>query len=501
MAYMDDIIVFSHCFEEHLNHLESVLQCLQKANLKIKLQKCNFAMKKLKYLGHIVDGNGISPDPKLIEAVEKFPEPKSVKNVQQFLGLTGYYRKFILNYSKKSKPLTELIKKDNEFFWSIEAQESFNLLKKCLITAPILSHPRFELPFEIFTDASAYGIGAILKQRIGGKEHVVSYASRLLNKEEMNYSSTDRECLAIIYGCQKFRPYIFGTRFKVVTDHHALCYLMSVKNPNGRLARWSILMQDMDFEVVHKSGRKHLDADALSRAPVDPPTESQDKEHLLCISSKDIRSEQLKELFCREVINYLENRVIDPSKKLKRISKPFVMEDGKLFRKRMTNDGFRKTLVIPKTMRKDVLYSLHDDVTAGHLGFKKTWEKVKKRFFWPKMLSSVQSYVYSCENCNSQKSSNQRPAGLMQPVSPTEKPFEKIGIDKMGPFPTSDDGNKHIIVCTDYCTKFVIAAAIKNGTAEEAAKFLVEKVILNYGAPKEIQRNHSPNLSMNSFGR
>ena len=422
-----------------------------------------------------MDGNGVLPDPKLIEAVEKFPIPRTVKNVQQFLGLTGYYRKFIKGYSTISKPLTELIKKDKEFFWNIEADDAFKALKKCLTSAPILAHPRFDLPFEIFTDASAYGIGAILKQRIDGKEHVVSYSSRLLNKAEVKYSPTERECIAIIYGCQKFRPYIYGTKFKVVTDHHSLCWLMSIKNPHGRLARWSILMQDRDYEVVYKCGKKHLDADALSRSPVDPPPDYGAKESLFCVWSKDIREEQMKDNFCKDVIDYLEDRNQEPSVYLRKIARPFLMKEGKLFRKNMTNEGLFHRLVIPKALRKEVLFALHDDVTSGHLGFKKTWDKVKKRFFWPKMLSSVKNYVFSCEKCTAQKSTNKKPTGLMQPVPPTEKPFEKIGIDKMGPFPISNKGKKHVIVCTDYASKFVIAAAVKNGTAEEAAKFLIEK--------------------------
>ena len=336
MAYMDDIIIFSQSFKEHVNHLESVLKCLEEANLKIKLAKCSFAQTRLKYLGHIVDGNGIYPDPNLVEAVKNFPVPKCVKNVQQFLGLTGYYRKFVLDYAKKSKPLTELTKKDNEFFWTLEAQESFEILKKCLISAPILSHPKFDLPFEIFTDASAYGVGAILKQRIDGKEHVISYASKILNKAEVDYSPTDRECLAIIFAIQKFRPYIFGTKFKVVTDHHALCWLMSVKNPNGRLARWSIMMQEMDYEIVHKSGRKHLDADALSRSPIEPPTGCEEMDTLLSIDLNDIRKEQLNEPYLKSIIDYLENKVQDPTINLRKASKSFIMREGKLYRRKMT---------------------------------------------------------------------------------------------------------------------------------------------------------------------
>ena len=486
MAYMDDIIVFSKTFESHLNHLQSVLECLQKANLKIKLQKCYFAQKKLKYLGHIVDKNGISPDPKLIEAIEKFPVPNSVKNIQSFLGITGYYRKFIKDYSKKAKPLTELIKKDKEFFWSFEAQQSFEMLKKCLINPPILAHPRFDLPFEIFTDASAYGIGAILKQRIDGKEQVIAYASKTLNKAEIGYSATDRECLAIVFGCKKFRPYIYGTRFKIVTDHHALCWLMSVKNPHGRLSRWSVTMQDYDIEIVHKSGRKHMDADALSRSPIELSPQKNAEEIVCCVDTTDVRQEQMKEPFCARLINYLEGKVENPNRKIIRTSKPFTLQENKLFRKRMTSDGIKYVLVIPKTMREEILFNFHDHVLSGHLGFKKTWEKVKNRFFWPKMLATVKNYVFSCEKCNLQKPSNQKPVGLLQSIPPTERPFEKIGIDKMGPFPTSINGNKHIMVCTDYCTKYVIAAPVKNGTAEETAKFLMDKVFLNFGTPKEI---------------
>lgn len=486
MAYMDDIIIFSKDFESHLSHIEQVLEQLEKANLKIKPQKCTFATHRLLFLGHIVDGHGVSPNPELLKAVHDFPEPKTVKQVQAFLGLTGYYRRFIENYSNIAKPLSQLTKADVKFEFAEEERKSFETLKSKLLSFPILAHPRFHLPFEVHTDASAYGIGAILKQVIVGKEHVIAYASRLLNKAERNYSATHRECLAIIFALQKFRPYIYGQKFRVVTDHCALCWLLSVKNPNGRLARWALQLQEFDMEVVYKSGRKHRDADALSRVPVEPAPDSETELPLMVTENVDMWSLQREDKFIKNMIDILEGKCEKPDRSTRRTARCFEMKDGILYRKKWSNNEMKLTLVLPRSLRKDVLFALHDDVTSGHLGLTKTWEKIKARFYWPKMFSHVVNYVKSCHSCNAQKHPTTKPSGLLQPIPPTLQPFQKIGIDKLGPFPTSLDGNKHIIVCTDYCTRMAVAGAINNGTAEEVANFFVNKLVLNFGAPQEI---------------
>ncbi|UYV66441.1 hypothetical protein LAZ67_4001687 [Cordylochernes scorpioides] len=231
LCYLDDIIVFSDGFEEHLRRLQLVLNCLKKAGLCLNSKKCKFGAKNIMVLGHEVSENGIRPDQEKIRAVRDFATPRSLKEVRSFLGLSSYYRRFIPNYAHVAQPLNDLLKKDSAFNWNQEEQNAFEALKSALISEPALGHFDYSSPTEIHTDASNYGIGAVLVQIQKGKERAIAYASRTLNKAEKNYSTTEMECLAIIWAINKFRPYVFGQPFTIVTDHHSLCWLTNLKDP------------------------------------------------------------------------------------------------------------------------------------------------------------------------------------------------------------------------------------------------------------------------------
>lgn len=506
MAYLDDIVIFSKTFEDHMKHLEQVLQKLREAGLKLKPRKCSIAQERLQYLGHIVDSSGVRPDPANVEALTTYPPPKHVKGVQQFLGICGYYRRFIPDYTTISKPLTALTKKNVSFEWTEECQQAFKKLKGYLLSYPLLRHPDFQKPFAIYTDASAYGVGAILKQLDDeGKEVVVSYASRMLSKPERNYSATERECLAIIFAVKKFRPYLYGTKFSVVTDHCALCWLMKIANPNGRLTRWSLCLQDFEFDVIYKSGRKHLDADALSRNPagtcpaeessspnyfmVDAQQSEETEVPLFVMTAEEVdavRQLQREESWSKQIIDHIEDPQASHPRNIKRAARCYSMNDGLLYRNLWTDRGKQLALCLPQGKRQEVLEHYHDHPSAGHLGIRKTWNKIRKRYYWPKIHAHVINYVLSCPECSKRKTDTQKPVGKLQPLPPVYKPFERVGLDKLGPLPESIDGNKYIFVVTDYCTRTVIAKATPNGTAQEATKFFLENVILQYSAPKEI---------------
>ncbi|GFV30135.1 retrovirus-related Pol polyprotein from transposon 17.6 [Trichonephila clavipes] len=367
LCYLDDIIVFSETFEDHLIRLRLVLKCLQEAGLKLNSKKCLFAAQEVKILGHLVSSNGVRPDPDKIKA--------------------------------------SLLKSGVEFHWGPEEVEAFNSLKKALTSDPVLGMYDERASTEIHTDASGYGIGAVLVQIQNNVEKVIAYASRTLTKAEKNYSTTERECLAIVWATNKFRPYIFGKHFTVVTDHHSLCWLMNLKDPSGRLARWALRLQEHDFDVKYKTGKKHSDADALSRNPVEEETETSDK--FLAVTT-----------------------------------------NGKLW-----------LPVIPKHLRADILRHFHDAPTAGHLGFAKTYDRIRKRFYWPGMYRNVVRYVMHCRECQRRKSVPQRPPGRLVPIPPAIAPFHRIGIDLLGRFQTEVD---------------------------EIAKFLLEEIVLRHGAPRVI---------------
>ncbi|GFV48617.1 retrovirus-related Pol polyprotein from transposon 297 [Trichonephila clavipes] len=406
LCYLDDIIVFSETFEDHLIRLRLVLKCLQEAGLKLNSKKCLFAAQDVKILGHLVSSNGVRPDPDKIKAVRHFPTPKNIHDIRSFLGLCSYFRRFIKGFCYLAEPLQSLLKSGVEFHWGPEEVEAFSSLKKALTSDPVLGMYDERASAEIHTDASGYGIGAVLVQIQNNVEKVIAYASRTLTKAEKNYSTTERECLAIVWATNKFRPYIFGKHFTVVTDHHSLCWLMNLKDPSGRLARWALRLQEHDFDVKYKPN-------------------------------------------------------FDP--------------DGKLW-----------LPVIPKHLRADILRHFHDAPTAGHLGFAKTYDRIRKRFYWPGMYRNVVRYVMHCRECQRRKSVPQRPPGRLVPIPPAIAPFHRIGIDLLGRFPKSAHGNKWIIVYMDYSTRYAITKALPTAEVDEIAKLLLEEIVLRHGAPRVI---------------
>ena len=267
LLYLDDIIIKSETFEEHVVNLKKVFDRLRDSNLRLSPKKCTIFQHKVQFLGHVVSEEGISTDPKKVETVKEWPKPSTVKQVRSFLGLCSYYRRFILNFSSVAKPLTRLTEKDVKFAWSSECEEAFQKLKNCLVNTPILVYPDLTKPFILDTDASGVGIGAVLSQLQGGKERVVAYYSRVLTKSERNYCVTRRELLAVIDSIKHFHTCLYGTKFVIRTDHGSLRWLVNFKNLEGQLCRWSEFLAVYDYEIVHRSGKLHGNADALSRRP------------------------------------------------------------------------------------------------------------------------------------------------------------------------------------------------------------------------------------------
>lgn len=266
--YLDDIVVYASSLREHEIKFNKLATKLRAANLKLQPAKCGFLHKEVVYLGHIISENGVKPCPEKITAVRDFPPPKNARNVREFLGLAGYYRRFIDKFSSISKPLTELLKKDSKFTWTSTQQSAFDKLRRALCSEPILAYPDFTKPFNVTTDASGYAIGAVLSQGEIGKDRPVAYTSRLLQGAELNYSTIEKECLAIVYACNHFRPYLYGREFTLVTDHKPLVWMNSVKDPTSRLLRWRLKLAEYEYKIVYKPGKANLNADALSRNPV-----------------------------------------------------------------------------------------------------------------------------------------------------------------------------------------------------------------------------------------
>lgn len=268
-VYMDDVLVFSRTLEEHLDHLCKVIIRLREVGSKLKPSKCYFAREQVEYLGHIITPSGLKPNPKLVAAVHDFPTPHNLQTLQQFLGLSSYYRRFIQGYAAIARPLHQLTRKGAEFLWTPACQAALEELKKRLTTAPVLAYPALDRDFVLETDASILGLGAILSQKQSDDLlHPVAFASRSLSRSEANYSITELETLAVVWAVTYFHSYLYGRDVTIFTDHSAVKAVLETSNPSGKHARWWTRVYGTgvrSVKIVHRSGRSNTNADALSR--------------------------------------------------------------------------------------------------------------------------------------------------------------------------------------------------------------------------------------------
>ena len=251
--------------------LHQVFERLRHVKLKLGAEKCTFATKEVSYLGHRVTEEGLLPDPSLLTAIREIQSPKNTTEVRSFLGLAGYYRRYVKNFSTITGPLHALIRKDEVFHWSAEYQDAFDRLKTLLTTSPITAIPDFSLPFRLYMDASTAGLGTILAQVWEGKERIICCASRSLNQAEKAYPATKLECLAIVWAVAKFRPYLMSMPFEVYTDHYTLQWLKTMRTGSALLHCWSAALKEYDFTVKHQPGKSQTHVNGLIRLPIDPP--------------------------------------------------------------------------------------------------------------------------------------------------------------------------------------------------------------------------------------
>ncbi|CAL8988137.1 unnamed protein product, partial [Prunus brigantina] len=292
---MDDFSVFGSSFDDCLNHLSLVLKRCRETNLILNWEKCHFMVKQGIVLGHAISSKGIEVDKAKIDLISSLPAPTSVKGVRSFLGHAGFYRRFIKDFSKITRPLCNLLAKDSVFNFDKDCLDAFNTLKLELTSTPIIKAPDWSLPFELMCDASNYALGAVLGQRVNKLPHVIYYASRTLNDAQLNYSTTEKELLAVIFALEKFRSYLVGSKVIVYSDHAALRYLLTKKDAKPRLLRWVLLLQEFDLEIRDKKGCENVVADHLSRLidgnhenkDVLPLNESFPDEQLLAIHDQE----------------------------------------------------------------------------------------------------------------------------------------------------------------------------------------------------------------------
>ena len=529
LIYIDDIIIFSSTPEEHFQRLREVFDRLRMAGLRLKPSKCELLSREVRYLGHIVSDKGVSTDSSKIEAVQSWPTPTTIKQLRGFLGLCSYYRRFIRDFAAIAAPLHGLTRKGQKFFWSDECEERFRILKAKLTTAPTLAYPNFSEMFILDTDASNEAIGAVLSQVVGGEEHPVAYASRTLSNSERKYSVTRKELLAVVNFIKHFRPYLYGRRFLLRTDHGSLRWLYNFKSPEGQVARWLEVLGTYDFQIETRPGRVHANADALSRSepPLDPqsltPPFPPAPLHLECCNmvvadsnwvesctGEQVREFQLKDDCIGPVLKWKEDGIRPPWEQvsgLDRVVKAYwgqwdllSVRGGILYRRWVSNTGAhdREVIVLPRAMREEVLYELHNSPTGGHLGQRKTRGKVSTRYYWFGMRREVENWCRRCELCARRKPPNPRTRAQMKVVEVGE-PLQRVAIDVLGPLPETYRGNKYIVVLADYFTRWTEAFPVPNQEAATVASVVAEHFIARFGVPQMIHTDQGSNFESALF--
>lgn len=534
-VYLDDIVIFSPSFDEHLVHIQKVFERLRQAGLTLKGSKCEFGRKEVPYLGHIISADGVKPDPKKIDAIVQWPVPKDKKELASFMGLMQYYRRFSQNFSMKAAPLNDLRKAATAFNWTSECQTTFERLKEEATRYPTLRYPDFKRRFVIYTDACERGLGAVLAQFEGDTEWVISYASRTLSDAERKYHINDKEMLAIFWAVTgPFRPYVFGRPFDLVTDSSSARALGAYKGTNGRILRWQQELSSYDFAIYHRKGLVNSNADGLSRRPdpespvnevVDSPAVTKVPAFVTSAMCHDCPQEapettvafyaqsipvttainneeeppqiienwselQFHDDYCGTLMAYLTQNKLpkneDGARAVINASTNFVVaDDRQLYRITIIrgNTVDELKLVVPDSRKNTILQYFHDSIFGAHMGMVRTLKRIQAKYWWPKMWDDVQEWVQCCKVCQEMKASP-NPGNPLQSL-PVGKIFDQIAMDILE-LPLTTNGNRYVIVCSEYLSKWVVAAPLQDTKAETVAKFMLQNVILQHGAPKSL---------------
>ena len=499
LCFLDDIIVFSNSFEQHLERLKAVFKRLVEFNLKLKPAKCEFMKDEVKYLGHVVSGKGISTDPAKIEAIQAWETPRTPTQVRSFLGLAQYYRRFVKGFSQIAAPLHEaIIHGSKKIKWGKEQEEAFRKLKDVLSNPPVMAHPDFNKPFIIDVDASDVGIGAVLSQLYDdSKERVVAYQSYKFKPAERKWSTTEREFFALVTSCRLFKSYIYGRRFTIRTDHQALLGIISKpKDLSPKWARWWSAMSGKNCKVIYRPGKNHGNADGLSRTSqfedvsIDFAKEHDPDEHVNAVIPTPMEPALIKDiqLACPIVSQLIRCiRMNFPSKNLPQYlddSDPyhaaFIRRSGRFSIKSGVLQ-YDNLTVVPRTALPSLLGTLHDSPLSGHLGRNKTLRVIQERFWWPSLSDDVRRYVQSCIVCQERKGDINKRWTPLHPSAPCDRPWERVAMDLVSLPPSH--GYSCVLVVVDYFSKWVEAFPLRTKEASVVAKTLLNEVFFRHGVP------------------
>lgn len=527
LVYLDDLLVHGKTFQAALASLREVLRRVTEAGLKLHPEKCQFLRKEVTFLGHRVGEDGISTEPCKVTAVRDWPTPINLRQLRGFLGLASYYRRFVQGFATIAAPLHCLLRKGEPFEWTQERREAFDSLKMALCQSPVLAPPDPHSTFLLDTDASDEGIGAVLSQPGSDGEQVVAYYSRSLSKTERRYCVTRRELLAVVESVRHFRHYLCGLPFTVRTDHAALQWLLTFREPEGQVARWIEQLQAFNYSIQHRAGEKHANADALSRRPCaqegcahcdrreqkEAELSSGSTEQcctLVPVERTEWRRHQEADPDLCPVLQWLEDQWRPPWEEVARYSTAtrglwsqwtgLGLKDGVLQRqwKEPATGEVRWQVVVPQALRLEVLKAHHGTPGTGHFGVTKTLRRLRQSFYWGQCRRDVEDHCRRCDTCTARKGPPGRSHAPLQQYQ-VGGPMERVAVDVLGPFPRSEKGNRFVLVALDYFTKWPEAYALPDQEAETVAEALLEGFFSRFGIPQELHSDQGRNFESRVF--
>lgn len=537
LIYLDDVLIFGLTAAEHNERLRAVLQRIREANLKLSPTKCHFFRKEVEYLGHIVSSEGIKTSPAKVEKIKNWPTPANSDELRSFLGLCGYYRKFINDYSSIVAALEKLCngqqaarspKQPKSWTWTKLHEDSFAHLKWCLTHAPVLAFPRKEGRFILDTDASHDGIGAVLSQLQDGHERVIAYASHKFSKAERAYCITRKELLSVYRYVLLFKHYLYGRTFTVRTDHQALSWLLNWKRPStSQYCTWIAELETYDMEIVHRPGRLHINADVLSRLPsceqcgvkhLDPQKRravknlecqertAEESERVLCkISASSSNWDQESDPDTQVILLLLRSGRVQEAhpqelsgasetvKSLWSNRAHLRLRGGLLY---FRNNKEEYALIVPKSKQAWLIQTTHQ--TLGHVGVTKTLSALKGRYYWPQMEQHTRLVLNTCKSCAVRKTGNTGIRPQPQKMI-TGFPFEKIAIDITGPLPPCHSGERFILGVIDCFSKYPALIPLRATDSKTVAHALVKNWISVFGVPHCVHSDRGSNFVSDLF--
>lgn len=452
--YIDDILVFSETFTEHIKHLSLLLEAIQKEGFRLKFSKCNFAQDSVKYLGHIIKNNTVTPLKDNLKAIKEFPVPKTQKNVRQFLGKINFYGKYVPNISIILDPLHNLLRKQQQFIWSEECQDSFEKIKNLLCLQPILAIFNPDLPIHIYTDASIHGIGAVLKQtQNNGETKPCAYFSRKLNEYQKKKKAIYLECLAIKEAVKYWQHWLMGKSFTVITDHKPLEKMNIRARTDEELGDLAYYLSQFNFEVIYSPGKYNIEADSLSRNPVLEPNENQNEilKIVNLIKLEDIQNDQ------------------KTNRDIKKNCKNVTLRDNVYYKK----IGTREKILLSEEFCKIFIEKVHHSFC--HIGIQQMKNKIQPFYEAKNLTNNIKKICDNCEICIKNKSRSKYKFGLMSHLGPSTYPFEIVSIDTIGGFGGSRSTKTYLHLLIDHFTRYAYIVTSKTQNSTDFIK-LVKKV-------------------------